>query len=206
MPLPRFLVVDTETTGFMNSDRVLEVGFAFCEEGKIVDSYNQRLNPKDVDWGSASVQKALEVNHIDRKDLDGAPDISDIVDHLMLMFRRYHVWVGHNLKFDLRMLANEFKRAGKELPVTSSTLRICTLEQAKRAHFRDKSHKLCAVAERYGVKLSNAHTAVGDAMATAEVFLRMWEEKSFSSHLVRALETVGGREQEGQQSRALYGG
>jgi DNA polymerase-3 subunit epsilon len=40
-------------------------------------------------------------------------------------------------------------------------------------HPRQASHRLEAIAERLGVPVLGRHTALGDAMVTAEVFLKL---------------------------------
>jgi DNA polymerase III epsilon subunit-like protein len=175
---PRFVCIDTETTGLGNDARILEIGMIFSEDGMIVDSWSQRFNPKEVDWESPSVQGALAVNRIDPASLVGCPDFADAVEVVDLFLSRYKVWVGHNLSYDLRMLTNEFTRAGRSMFTKSSAFTVCTKELARYFDTLDctkNSHKLNVTADRFGVKIANAHTAVGDAMATAEILLKMVE-------------------------------
>jgi DNA polymerase-3 subunit epsilon len=175
---PRFVCIDTETTGFGNDARILEIGMVFSEDGMIVDSWRQRFNPQGVDWTSPGVQSALGVNGIDPNSLVGCPDFADAVEAIDLFLSRYKVWVGHNLSFDLRMLTNEFARAGRSMSTKSSAFIVCTKELAKYFDSLERtknSHKLEVTAPRFGVKLADAHTSVGDATATAEILLKMVE-------------------------------
>jgi DNA polymerase-3 subunit epsilon len=47
-----------------------------------------------------------------------------------------------------------------------------TLLLSALMHPNQESHRLEAIAERFGVTITGRHTALGDAMVTAEVFLR----------------------------------
>ncbi len=48
-----------------------------------------------------------------------------------------------------------------------------TLLLSAWVHPNQESHRLEAIAERLGVSVTGRHTAVGDAMATAEVLLKL---------------------------------
>jgi DNA polymerase-3 subunit epsilon len=48
-----------------------------------------------------------------------------------------------------------------------------TLLLSELVHPQQASHGLEAIAERFGVAVLGRHTALGDAIVTAEVFLRM---------------------------------
>lgn len=187
---PRFVVIDTETTGLGSDARVLEVGMVFSEGGEIVDSWRQRFNPKGVDWNSPSVQGALSVNGIHPSELVGCPDFSEMADIVYMFLSRYKVWVGHNLNYDLRMLGLEFNRVGKSLG-KDAAFAVCTKELAKYFDSIERtksSHKLVDTAVRFGVKLADAHTAVGDATATAEIFLRMAQSKRLPFRVTSVLD------------------
>lgn len=193
--IPRFLVIDTETTGFGSSARILEIGLVFCEEGMVVDSWGQRFCPRGVCWDDPAVQDALKVNGIRPEDLQGQPDFSEVASVIDTLMSRYGIWVGHNLSFDLRMVNQEMMRLGRQLTRARTAMRVCTLEHDRLINSRERSHKLADAAARYGVKLANAHTAVADATATAELFLKMISEGKLSPLFMRRLEKAAMDEQ-----------
>ena len=79
-------------------------------------------------------------------------------------FRQDTVLVAHNGAFDLAFL----RRAGLDQPPLLDTLLLAQLL------FPDlKDYRLEALAHRFGVPATGRHTALGDALMTAEVFVRM---------------------------------
>jgi DNA polymerase III epsilon subunit-like protein len=165
-----YLVFDTETSGFQNSARVLEVGFIFIENDEIVDEWSQLFYPPDLNWASAEAVRATAVHGIKEEHVQGMPTFASKLDTIETFLLSALTWVGHNISFDIRMIKNEFTRCGREMPTRSV---IDTLDHY-RAHAKPgERNKLAEATARYGVHLAAAHTAVGDAMATAGLFLEM---------------------------------
>jgi DNA polymerase-3 subunit epsilon len=79
------------------------------------------------------------------------------------------VLVAHNAAFDMRFLQMKEEQTGVRFdqPV------LDTLLLSALVHPSQESHRLEAIAERFNVTIMGRHTAMGDAMVTAEVFLRL---------------------------------
>jgi DNA polymerase-3 subunit epsilon len=79
------------------------------------------------------------------------------------------VLVAHNAAFDMRFLQIKERQTGVvfDQPV------LDTLLLSALIHPQQDSHRLEAIAERLNVTVIGRHTAIGDAMVTAEVFLKL---------------------------------
>ncbi|MBD8078168.1 exonuclease domain-containing protein [Cellulosimicrobium arenosum] len=156
--MPAFAVLDVETTGLApRRDRVLEIAVVRVDaSGAVVDEWATRLNPE----GPVG---ATHIHGITDDDVAAAPLFRDVAP---LVIERIGgvALAAHNARFDLAFLQAELTRAGWDVPALHGA---CTLDYSWQ-HLPDLDRRrladCCAAA---GVTLENAHSALGDARATA---------------------------------------
>jgi DNA polymerase-3 subunit epsilon len=95
-----------------------------------------------------------------------APLFAQVAPRLLRLLRG-RVLVGHNVGCDRAFLAAEYARIGVELPGMPE---MCTMRMAALRGALPGALSLRACAEAAGVTGWSAHTALGDARATARLF------------------------------------
>jgi DNA polymerase-3 subunit epsilon len=157
-----FAVLDVETTGFLpRTDRVVEVAVVRVRgDGTVEGQYSTLINP-ERDVG------ASHVHGITATDVVEAPRFAEVLGDLAPLLAGAVV-VGHNVGFDLRFLEAETTRAGYRLPPMAA---VCTLRLSRRLGVPLLRRRLQACCEQAGIELEDAHTALGDASATARLLL-----------------------------------
>ncbi len=168
-PLASLAIValDLETTGLDPvRDRIVQIGAVRVRHGIIHEheSLDQLLDPQ-----TAIPEAATAIHGIADGDVAGAPTFSEFMPELA-RFLDDDVILGHNIGFDLAVLAAEHARAGH------SWRRPRSLDTALLARIANPllpAFELETVAEWLGLTLEGRHTALGDALAAARIFLAL---------------------------------
>jgi DNA polymerase-3 subunit epsilon len=162
-----YTVFDTETTGLEPSagDRIIQVGAVRVVNGKLLrgEAFEQLVDPE-----RSLPAAGIAIHGIRPEMLAGQPTL----DKVLPAFHAYAadtVLVAHNAAFDMRFLQLAESQSGVRFdqPVLD-TLLLSALAQPNQ-----ESHRLEAIAERLEVEIIGRHTALGDALVTAEVFIKL---------------------------------
>ena len=164
-----FACFDFETTGFSpKRDRVIEVAVVTVTHGTVGPSWTSLINPgDDVELG------ATHIHGIKRDWIRSAPSFAEIAGTLFSLLDG-KVLVAHNANFDLGFLRSEMSRAQL---LAKGTLfpHWDTMKAADFAPSLPASRKLVDVAAAFGVEIANAHQALDDALAVAEIVAEVTE-------------------------------
>ena len=157
-------VIDCETTGLGNSDRIIEIAVVTLDASTLetVDEFDTLVNPQR-DVGKT------DLHGITASMVAGAPTMEEVMGALA---RRLNgsVLAAHSLRFDSRMLRNECNRLGAEF---EPGVGICTLHLA--------GEKLSRAAERHSIPLKGHHRALVDARVCAELLRRLIDDDQETS-------------------------
>lgn len=161
------VVVDTETTGLDPAKaRIVEIGLVPLNGGKLDETSALRrlVNP-----GEPIPPATTKIHHIDDATVADAPIFSDAwpavaerLDHAVL--------IGHTLGFDLAVLKRECERAGLawHRPRALDTRLLAQVVEPRLS-----GYTLEHLASWLNVVIADRHTAVGDAILTARIFLAL---------------------------------
>lgn len=151
----RVVVLDTETTGVADTDRVIEVALITLDlSGAVIDEWDTLVNPQH-DVGPTWL------HGITHEMLTDAPTFGQILQPLSERLNGA-IACAHNLPFDARMLKNEFLRQGVTVDFTGG---LDTLQMTRA--------KLAVACATFGINIAHAHRALDDARATASLLLNL---------------------------------
>ena len=162
-----YTVFDTETTGLnpRGGDEIISIGATRIVNGRLLreEVFDQLIDPRrEIPWAS------VRYHGIHPEMLKGKPYIEEVLPHFY-QFAKDTILIGHNVAFDMLMLEQKksLTNIHFEQPILDTMLLADVVQPAH------KDHSLEALGRRLGVPITDRHTALGDAVTTAEVFLKL---------------------------------
>lgn len=162
-----YTVFDTETTGLdpAGGDEIIQIGATRIVNGRLLrtECFDQLVDPQ-----RAITPASSRIHGITPEMVRGQPTIREVLPSFHA-FAADTVLVAHNAAFDMRFLEIKQDEGGVRFdqPV------LDTLLLSAVVHPEQGSHDLESIAARLGIRLAGRHAALGDALATAEIFLRL---------------------------------
>jgi DNA polymerase-3 subunit epsilon len=162
-----YTVFDMETTGLnpAEGDEIISIGAFRIVNCRLLQAerFEQLIDPqRSIPWTS------VKIHGIHPEMLIGQP----FIDKVLPQFHHFvedTILVAHNAAFDMRFLQLKEPESGVKFanPV------LDTLLLSAVVHPSHENHDLEAISQRLGVRILGRHTALGDASATGEIFLKM---------------------------------
>ncbi|MGA6926814.1 MAG: 3'-5' exonuclease, partial [Desulfosarcina sp.] len=162
-----YTVFDTETTGLdpRAGDEIISIGAVRLVNGRLLhtETIHQLVDP-----ARPIPAESIKYHGITDRQVEGKPPIAKVLAYFH-RFAQSTVLVAHNAAFDMRMLQMKEKETGIRFvnPV------LDTMHLSAIIHPAHHDHTLDTIARRLGVELTKRHDALGDAIATGDVFLKM---------------------------------
>jgi DNA polymerase-3 subunit epsilon len=156
-----YSALDLETTGLdPERDAIVAIGSVRIVGGRVLEQerYEALVKP-----ARPIPQSATDIHGLTWEMLHDKPPLTEVLPTFQA-FLQGTLLVAHNGAFDVAFL----RREGLDPPPLLDTLLLAQLL------FPDlKDYNLELLAERFGVPVIGRHTALGDALMTAEIFTRM---------------------------------
>ena len=180
-----FVILDTETTGLNVNEghRIVSIAATKIKNLKITNEIlDELVNPK-----RQISERSIEIHHITQEQVQNKPVLKEL-DSKIYNFLENTVLVGHNLNFDIKFII-------KSAPYTTIAHRvknivtIDTIYLAAGIYPHFKSYELSFLCETLKIRTEDQirHSAIGDSVITARLFLHLLEEASKKN-----INTIGG--------------
>ncbi len=160
-----FVVVDLETTGLhAGLDSIVEIAAVKVVNGEIVDEWDTMVNP-----GVFLPLETTQITGITTEMVQDSPRFDEVVDTYLDFIGTDAVFVAHNVDFDREFMNKQLEKIQRPLMPNPY---LCTFKLAKQVHPNLSKYGLGSLCTTFGVELPQAHRALHDARATAQLFIK----------------------------------
>ncbi|HBY95372.1 MAG TPA: hypothetical protein DEP84_15705 [Chloroflexi bacterium] len=162
-----YIALDLETTGLhAERDAIIEIGAVKFRvgtesENTTLASWSTFVNP-----GRSIPYRTSRLTGITQREVERAPHLRVALEQLAAFVGNYPI-VGHNIAFDLGFLQRHNCLVGNA-SLDTFELASILLPQAPR-------YSLAQLADHLGLDLESHHRALEDAIATQQLFTRLWQ-------------------------------
>jgi DNA polymerase-3 subunit epsilon len=175
----RFVVFDTETTGLdLSTNRLLSIAAVAVKglEVRLDDAFEALISQTDVGGAEAAVIHGLVSSDLG----EGLAEYEAAAR--FLAFAGDSILVAHHVAFDIRMLRKAiaaYRGVRVWNPVVDTARLARRVEEGAMSSGQAQgvdsrgAYQLDRLVERYAIDAPERHTAAGDALATALLFLRL---------------------------------
>jgi DNA polymerase-3 subunit epsilon len=161
----KYVICDIEATGLDKDRDLIEIALITWENGHVIEVYQTLINPL------RSIPEFISnLTSISNRSLQAAPKFYELADAIRVRLEGA-IFVSHNTDFDLGLLQKKYQDMGQELKLKS----FCTLKVSQEEIPGLQNYNLDALCSFFDIKILQRHTAVGDAMATMELFKKLMQ-------------------------------
>lgn len=159
-----FAVTDIETTGGHASENsITEIAVVLTDGQQVLDTFHTLVRPDhEIPYFITTL------TGISNEMVAEAPTFAEIADEL-LSFYEDSVFVAHNAGFDYAFI----KRAFEANNTRYNPQRLCTVRLSRKIFPGHRSYSLGNICDALGIENHSRHRALGDTMATVELFHRL---------------------------------
>ena len=172
-----YAVVDIETTGMRKGHHAItEIAVVRVRNRKIVSQWSTLVNP-----GRPIPAFITHLTGINNQMVADAPIFPELVDELEAQLKD-SIFVAHNVGFDYSFIQAAYADMNRDFRKP----KFCTVRNARKTFPGLKSYALGKLTRHLDIPLDNAHRALSDAKATADLLILIQRarlsEISISTH------------------------
>ena len=172
-----YAIVDIETTGGRSkTDRITEVAIITLDNDRIIDRYETLINP-----GVKIPPMITRLTGISDEMVQDAPGFDEVADEIWKRTSE-SIFVAHNVNFDFGFIKQHMDEVGKAW----RPKRLCTVRLSRKIMPGMYSYSLGKLAQQLGRTIEDRHRAMGDAVFTAELFMKL-QKLDNDGHMAFAL-------------------
>ena len=168
----KFVAIDFETANYKRQS-VCSIGIAVVEDFKIVETYSKLIKPTPNYYERINIS----IHKIRPEMTDNEKTFGEIWSEIKPYIEKNQI-VAHNASFDFSALRSVLDSYGLDYPELDY---YCTMLLSKKLYPGFLNYQLSTVCKELGIDLKNHHDAESDAIACAEIMIRICKDNNYES-------------------------
>lgn len=169
-----FAFLDIETTGLnLLKHEIIEIGCVVTTpELEVIEEFEIKIKPENIENAD---RVSMKVNHYNEEAWESAYTLREAMEILKEKVAGC-IMVGQNVAFDFGFIEYAFAKLNMQNPMHYHKLDTIAIAWAKLHRDPDLEHfSLREMCLRFGIENKSAHTGLGDARATYELYKKLME-------------------------------
>ncbi len=156
-----YAIIDIETTGLSPArEKITEIAIVLHNGEKVTGEFSTLINPeKKIPY------RITQMTGISNQMVSGEPRFYEVAKQIVELTED-RIVVGHNVRFDYGFLRSEFKSLGYDFQRNT----MDTVKLSRKLIPGKRSYSLGKLCKELGIENQARHRALGDALATTELF------------------------------------
>lgn len=156
-----YSIVDIETTGSSAANgKITEIAIIVTDGATVYQNFSTLINPE-----CRIPVSIVSLTGITNEMVENAPCFYEVARQIVEITENT-VFVAHNVSFDYGFVRSEFQRLGFQFKRDC----LCTVKLSRKLLPGLDSYSLGNLCQSLGIVINNRHRALGDALATVELF------------------------------------
>ncbi len=157
----QYAIIDIETTGLSPAkEKITEIAIVLHDGTKITQEFSTLINPE-----RKIPYRITQMTGISNQMVKNEPKFYEVAKQIVELTEN-RILVGHNVRFDYGFIRAEFKSLGYDFQRST----LDTIKLSRKLIPGKRSYSLGKLCASLGIENRARHRAMGDALATTELF------------------------------------
>lgn len=165
----KFIVLDIETANYEPTS-ICQLGVVVLEDFKVTQKLDYLIKP----YPNQFMDVFSSLHGITKDMVEDAPTFDIVWEEIKDLFNEFSLCIAHNASFDFGNIKSTLKYYDYDVDSIKFPI-LCTMQYAQHSDIKFKKYNLGYLCNYFSIENKQAHSALSDAIATSELFLKLIE-------------------------------
>lgn len=165
----KLIVLDIETANYEPTS-ICQLGVVVLEDFKVTQKMDYLIKP----YPNQFMDVFSSLHGITKDMVENSPTFDIVWEEIKDLFNEFSLCIAHNASFDFGNIKSTLKYYDYDVDSIKFPI-LCTMQYAQHSDVKFEKYNLGYLCDYFGIENKQAHSALSDALATSELFLKLIE-------------------------------